>query len=226
MLTFFSGEIPAPLKGLTEMETMMISLHLPIMQVRYTQGGQLSYKEHVCNFVQDVAHVAATLPRMPEECDIVIIRRESVDLTNHVDFIVRREKVINALREKIRIDPAYSHIDLNDAEVVARLNQLPENGSMADRIPTCRPGVQNPGNAPPAPEAAGPTEAANSEVDEVIEGDIETSGVPNLGVHGLDEVENIRARAANVLNGPVQYERRDIVSSMLDKHFLAHLLLT
>ncbi|OBZ66500.1 hypothetical protein A0H81_13517 [Grifola frondosa] len=86
-------ERPACLRNLTDMEEMLISRVLPMMQVRYTKGRQLCYKEHIVNFPQDISVVASHLPRLPEETECVIIRRENTDMSRHVDFIVRRDRM-------------------------------------------------------------------------------------------------------------------------------------
>jgi hypothetical protein len=64
---------------------MVIARVKPIMQVRYTKGRQLCYKDHIVNLPQDITEVARRLPRLPEELDMVIIRRDSTDLTHHID---------------------------------------------------------------------------------------------------------------------------------------------
>ncbi len=83
------------------------------MQVRYTKGRQLCYKETICCFVQDISNIAEKLPRMPEECDVIIIHRESIDMTSHVDSMVRRDKLRRALAWKIEHDPNYAAFLLN-----------------------------------------------------------------------------------------------------------------
>ncbi|KAJ7936219.1 hypothetical protein B0H13DRAFT_1589694, partial [Mycena leptocephala] len=77
--------IPGCLKNPTEMEKMLISRVKPVMQVRWTRGRQLCYKDHVINFIQDISVVAETLPRLPEDVDMVIIRREMA-LQIHAEY--------------------------------------------------------------------------------------------------------------------------------------------
>ena len=62
------------------MEDMLIARVKSYMQVRWTKGRQLCYQDHIVNFRQDITDVANRLLRLPEETDIVIIRREDVDL--------------------------------------------------------------------------------------------------------------------------------------------------
>ncbi len=150
----------------------------------------------------------------------MIIRRENDDLSNHVDFVVRRAVVKAALEYKIGHDPNYAHV-IKDDEL---LEMLPEDGSVAHRLPTCRVGRQDGGT----PEAAGPSDAAPQEP-EVEEGqpaerERDVSGVLNLGGSQPTEVAAIRAGAERTIdggNGPAAPVPNNIVSSTL-----THLLLT
>jgi hypothetical protein len=186
---------------------MMISLNLPTMQVRYTKGGQLCYKEHICNFVQDLSSIANHLPRLPHECEIILIRKDGVDLDRHIDFIVRRQKIHDALRWKIDNDPSYSHIKLDDPETIHRFNQLPENGTVAHEIRTIGAGNTSDGVLDPA----GPPDAGN-EIREEGEGDtdVEHSGVLNLGSAGNDvsQVAAMRADAQSAARAPIRYQQQ------------------
>lgn len=189
------------------MEEMLISRVLPMMQVRYTKGRQLCYKDHIINFPQNIATIATRLPRLPEDTDTVIIRRDTVDLTRHVDFVVRREKVREALQYKINHDPHYRDLQVDEEA----LSQLPENGTVVDRIPTCRAGQQA-----DAPEAAGPAQAAALETlpDNGNESDQQINGVINLGDNGNLEIQQVRVEATRIINqGPVTYEQNNVILS-------------
>lgn len=70
----------ACLKGLTKLEEMLIARVMPLMQVRHTRGGQTCYKEHIANLPQDIRPLAIHSPQLPENVDIVLIRKESVDM--------------------------------------------------------------------------------------------------------------------------------------------------
>ncbi len=199
---------------------MIISLVQPMMTVRYTKGGQLRYSDHIVNFPQDVSILATRLPRLPEEIDTVIIRRDNVDMSRHIDFIVRREKVQQALEYKIAHDPNYASIVLD----YAALSQLPQNGSIVDRIPTCRRGVHVNLDSD-APEAAGPPEAGpqQSQADDRGREDADAmaechvSGLLNLGGGGPTEAAAVRDGAERVVNGgdgPIQYSQVNIVSDV------------
>ena len=85
------------------MEDMLIARVKSVIVVRWTKGRQLSYQDHIVNFRQDITEIAAKLPRLPEDIDMILICKEDVDLSHHVDFTVRREKVKAALQYKITL---------------------------------------------------------------------------------------------------------------------------
>src|ERR1700761_2617275 len=113
-LTFVLGPVPPQLQHLTDLEEMLIARVKTVMQVRYTKGRQLCYKDRIVNLPQTITEIATKLPRLPEEVDIVIIRRDNIDLSQHVDYVVRQEKVRNALLYKIAHDPAYADLELDE----------------------------------------------------------------------------------------------------------------
>ena len=201
-------DVPSCLRNLTDMEEMMLARVMPLMQVRYTKGHQLSYKEHIVNLPQDISPIATKLPRLPEKCDVIIIRRERTDMSNHIDFFVRREKVRDALQWKIAHDPDYADLEV-DEDV---LSQLPERGSVVDRIPMCRQGTATDDAGGPV----GPNEAAESDVsDEILDADDggeigqAIGGVLDLGNDQRLERDRVRDGANAVIRQ--EYEQRHIV---------------
>jgi hypothetical protein len=140
--------------------------------------------------------IATRLPRLPDATDFVVIRKEDVDLNRHVDFMVRREKVKAALEYKITHDPNYADLII-DHDV---LRQLPENGSVADRIPSCCDRVQNRAALPVGPGATADHGERENE-DELVVG-----GVMDLTNLEQPELEQVRHCAAQAIAGP-RYER-------------------
>ena len=177
------------LKGLTDMEDMLIARVKAYMQIRWTRGRQLSYHDHIVNFSQDIADIARCLPHLPDSVDIVIIRKDDIDLTQHVDFVVRQEKVKAVLQYKIAHDPNYNDLILDD-EV---LPQLPENGSVADHVPTCREGRQDGGSMPAGPD--------HTTWDDDEEGDHSyAGGVMDVRNEDRPEIEQLRFAAGDVVD--------------------------
>ena len=178
------------------MEDMLIARIKSYMQVRWTKGRQLCYNDHIINFRQDITDIVTKLPRLPEETDIVIIRKDDVDLSQHVDFIVRRDKVKAALEYKIVHDPEYADLTI-DHEA---LNGLPENDSVADRLPTCREGRQDGAAAMPV----GPDAAAAAGTEDG--GGCHVGGILELGNPERPEIEQLRRGAREAIQG-TRYEQ-------------------
>lgn len=191
------------------MEDMLISRVKTYMQVRYTKGRQLCYQDHIINFPQDITEIATKLPRLPEDTDLVIIRREDVDMSQHIDFTVRRQKVLEALRYKVANDPGYADLEIDDDA----LSSLPENGSVAHRIPTCREGRQDPSSI----VRVGPHAAAYvvQEDEGDTHGDVGVGGVLNVGDTLEIEVDAIR-NIANAVIEPGPRYTQNIVSFFHD----------
>ena len=55
---------------------MLISAVLSIMSLYKLSRGQYGYSGHVVNLPQDVASFANSLPRLPSELDVIIVRKE------------------------------------------------------------------------------------------------------------------------------------------------------
>ena len=55
---------------------MLISGVLPIMSLYRLPHGQYAYSGHVINLPQDVASFANTLPRLPSQLDVIVVRKE------------------------------------------------------------------------------------------------------------------------------------------------------
>lgn len=78
---------------------MMSIYHLPF--------GQLSYGGHVINFPQDVSAFVSSLPRDPNNLDVIVVRRMGANQqTAHRDFCVHRSHVLEAKREQCLMNPS------------------------------------------------------------------------------------------------------------------------
>uniref|UniRef100_U9SVI2 DUF6570 domain-containing protein n=1 Tax=Rhizophagus irregularis (strain DAOM 181602 / DAOM 197198 / MUCL 43194) TaxID=747089 RepID=U9SVI2_RHIID len=71
------GEVPNELKGLSEIEEMLIFQVFTVMTVYQLRGEQNGYRGHVINFPQDIQGFTKHLPRDPSSLDVLIIRRQS-----------------------------------------------------------------------------------------------------------------------------------------------------
>jgi len=66
---------------------MLISAVMPIMSIYRLPIGQYGYSGHVVNLPQDVLSFATSLPRLPSEIDVLVVRKEKDQA--HQDFCVR-----------------------------------------------------------------------------------------------------------------------------------------
>ena len=126
------GPVPTELLGLTQVEEMLISAVMPMMSIYRLPYGQYGYSGHVINFPQDVLSFARTLPRLPSQLDVVVVRKQGVDQT-HRDFRVRRTVVEQALRYLVTHNKYYRANDVRIDEEALLL--LPEDGSLCDFDP-------------------------------------------------------------------------------------------
>ena len=72
-----------------------MSAVMPIMSIYRLPLGQYGYTGHVINLPQDVVSFANSLPRVPSELDVLVVRKDSEQ--SHRDFRVRRSVVQEAL---------------------------------------------------------------------------------------------------------------------------------
>ncbi|XP_066914869.1 uncharacterized protein [Clytia hemisphaerica] len=123
--------VPEALKGLNQIEEMLIARAFPVMQV-YTRprGGQRAYKGHVLNLPHNVQKIADVLPREPSDIPIMIFKINGKNNTSK-ELVVRREKILQALLwltgKNEQGEPnnfLYSEINID----MERLQKLPENG--------------------------------------------------------------------------------------------------
>ena len=99
----------------------------PFMSIYHLQQGQYGYKGHVINMPQDLSVFATSLPRLPSELGVMIVRKKGSNNT-HRDFRVRRMVVQRAL-QWLKRNKYYRTIDID----VSILSQLPEDGDLTDK---------------------------------------------------------------------------------------------
>ena len=117
------GIVPEQLKGLTQVEEMLISRVCPIMRIYRKHGGQRGYKGHVLNLPQDVLSFLNRLPSQVADLPVLVVRRHGADET-HRDFTVRRHRVPDAILWLKTNNPFFKDIEIDRAVI----NSLPENG--------------------------------------------------------------------------------------------------
>ena len=105
---------------------MLISPVIPMMSMYRLLHGQLGYNEHVVSLPQDVTTFVNSLPRHPNDLDIIIVRQEHSNYSHH-DFRFRRSKVLDALNWLIANNVYFSHVTVNDNNVAS----LPEDDNLS-----------------------------------------------------------------------------------------------
>ena len=104
---------------------MLISGVLPIMSLYRLPHGQYAYSGHIINLPQDVAFFVNSLPRLPSELDVIVVRKEGAANTHH-DFRVRRSVVLHALQCLLANNRYYLNVRIN----LDALALLPEDGNL------------------------------------------------------------------------------------------------
>jgi hypothetical protein len=115
---FGDKEFPA-LLPLTMIEHLLIAL-VHVQQYVYLRGiGKISAtKGHCCAFSQDITDMVKTLPRLPSEINMVIIRKAGETGSNGKDFLVRRFVIQDWLRflKKYNQSPGYKNVQISQTE--------------------------------------------------------------------------------------------------------------
>ena len=70
------GSVPAELRGLSEVEELLIARAFPIMSIYRKLGGQRGYKGHVLNLPQDIQGFLNSLPANVSDLPILVIRKQ------------------------------------------------------------------------------------------------------------------------------------------------------
>ena len=105
---------------------MLISAVLPIMSLYKLPHGQYAYSGHVISLPQDVSTFANSLPRLPSELDVIIVRKEGAS-NSHRDFRVRKAVVLHALQWLVTNNKYYRNVRINPEA----LAMLPDNGDLS-----------------------------------------------------------------------------------------------
>ena len=122
-------KVPPELQGLTQVEEMLIARALPLISVYLKPGGQRGYSGHCINLPQHVEELASSLPRLPRELSVIVVKVKTKD-NNFKDLLVRRQKVADALLWLISNNPCYKDVKIDQCS----LNCLPKHGIPCDLI--------------------------------------------------------------------------------------------
>ena len=164
-------------QGLTQVEEMLIAAVMPIMSIYRLPHGQYGYSGHVVNLPQDAVSFATSLPRLPSELDIVIVRKEGAN-QSHRDFRVRRSVVYHALQWLIANNRYYraNYVHINQDALAL----LPQDEHLTNV-------------ASVSVDSSGPSDqqVSTAEEDDPYDGHLATSFVPNA-TRSMTEQETVR----------------------------------
>jgi ATP-dependent DNA helicase PIF1 len=145
-----SDELRHIVHDITQMEEMLCSLASPCFLMWVSKGGQFKTRGNVITFSQDLSHLCSSLPRLPEELDVLLVRKPGArDPSTYKDFRVRKHKVFAFLRYLKLHNPYYTHITICSPDDV----DLPLDGSILDRLPVVQSLSQD-GPTPPPTKAS------------------------------------------------------------------------
>ena len=140
--------------------------------------GQYGYSGHVVNLPQDITSFATSLPRLPSQLDVIVVRKEGAN-QSHRDFRVRRSVVLRALQWLLANNIYYRNIRI-DPDALAL---LPEDGDITGlcSVTLNSPGASDQETPPTQSEDADPYNAH-----------LATTFVPMNLNPGMTEQETVR----------------------------------
>jgi hypothetical protein len=166
------GTVPEQLRGLAQVEEMLISRVCPIMRVYRKHGGQMGYKGHVLNLPQDIQSFLNRLPSRVADLPVLIVRRHGAE-DIHRDFTVRRHKVLEAVLWLKTNNPFFKDIEI-DIDVIQSLQENGIPDELRYVIDENELSVHVENERPPQD----PVMSANASVEELVLGSGSTSFIP------------------------------------------------
>jgi hypothetical protein len=125
-----ANEIPDSLQDLSRTEQQMISRMVTVQSIySLPSGGQKSKKGAIVNLINDVCQVISSLPTPVDQCGLTLVR--ALCRSTHKDFIVRENKVFEALETLSQMSSDYSDIKINfgfvDFSMIEAIEMATEN---------------------------------------------------------------------------------------------------
>ena len=194
-------KVPKQLEDFSIVEQQLICRLSPAINVHMLKHGGVGANGHCVTFPQAIDEPAQIFPRLPHEIKIIRIRKQGKN-DRHKDFIVRRERVQEALQWLQKNNPAYSDIKISST----RLQQLPLHGELPD-IQTIhyQPSATHTSDNGPAPEQMPPQ---NSEECQTNSGVL----LPEPNVHIQKQISNIVADVTGKQAPTVTMHKKNIQS--------------
>ena len=120
-------DIPACLSDLSIIEQQLICRISPCINVHMLKHGGVASSGHCVTFPQEINEPAQIFPRLPQEVNIIKVRKQGKNETSK-DFRVRRSVSENTLVYLNFFNPAYKDITISSE----RLGLLPKDGELDD----------------------------------------------------------------------------------------------
>ena len=193
-------KLPPELKDLTVVEQQLISKISPCINVHLLKHGGIGSTGHCVTFPQEVNEPAQIFPRLPQEINIIKVRKQGKNDTTK-DFNVRRFKVQSALEWFKQHNPAYSDIII----CLDRLRTLPFDGQLND-IHTLEYNSDtiHSNDRGPAADQVNPGDVVGESVSSVL--------LPDLSHDIQKKVENVVQGVVGEHHGSVTVNRRGTIS--------------
>lgn len=114
--------LPDELLNLTPGEKMLIQRATPLISLRHIKNGIKGIKGHVCCYPNDLPGWTATLPRLPTDSSVIYVLRKTqteIGGTEIIEkpFMVRRKKVLDALRWLQKYNREYKDINILESNL-------------------------------------------------------------------------------------------------------------
>ena len=188
------GEVPPKLTGLSVVEKQLICRIAPAIHVHMLKHGGIASSGHCVTFPQEVNEPAQILPRLPEEINVVKVRKQGKNDTSK-EFRVRRYTVQSALQWLKLNNPAYSDIIISEE----RLNKLPLNDELPSNDVTVNHYNKSHDEGPASEQLD--TDQVSGESDSCVL-------LPEPSINIRDEVEKVVEEVVGPDHGSVTFNRR------------------
>lgn len=98
------GDIPSDLPALTSIEELLIApIHIS-MHIAHIKGAQYRYKGHVMTFLRDVPDVVTRLPRLPKNCNVVLIKpQQTMDDPRRGETMQQFRRSFTVRRDRVQV---------------------------------------------------------------------------------------------------------------------------
>jgi hypothetical protein len=191
-------QLPTELSGLSIIEQQLICR--TCMNVHMLKHGGIASSGHCVTFPQEVNEPAKIFPRLPNEINLIRVRRIGKNETSK-DYSVRSFKVQNALLFLKQNNPAYSDIIISQE----RLNSLPEDGELPNILTVqCNDITSGETVKGPAPDQINPGEVDGTTHSSVL--------LPDPEINISEEVNKIVKDVIGENHGKVSVNKKGTVT--------------